>query len=544
MKRVIAILLILGLMASLTIGCGQSKDGQATAQTTAAATASAAEQAPTEAASDNPFPIVKDKVTLKVFRVTSPLNGMWNDLDMMKFMEEKTNVHWEEINATYENYIEKKNIAIASGDLPDVFFMCTTAAEEDKYGPEGTFLALDELIAKNGPHITKQFELNPGLKKATTSLDGKIYSLGTALGTTTAGSYKMYINTQWIKALGMQKPKTVDEFYNVLKAFKEKDPNGNKQADEIPFGERGLNNVADPTLMGWFGEAAPADGFYVNVKGGKVNFAYATEGYKAYLEFMAKLYKEKLLDSDYFTNTPEQITAKIKDGKVGFTSQAYLGDWKQYEIQEPLTSAFASKPQAIPVDKYYTGSVVITKACTAPDVVIKWFDIFFRDESEMVEGCYGPSLNYGRKGVDWDYKDADKKVWDYVFSYPEGENSYLVSIKTRVLGWSPGMIVNMANSPDPYMKWVGDGNLNFYYPYMDEESYYPAAVRFSDAESKDLGIKGTDLKTAVDEFKAKVITGQETTASWDKYIEKLKSIGMDEYVSIKQAAYDRYNSFK
>ena len=532
MKRLIAIIVILFTLSSVLIGCGKTKEPAAgSTEPTVSSTA----PAESVAATDNPYPIVKEKVTLTVFRVLDPLNGNWNDLDMMKDMEAKTNVHWEEIPATAQNYLEKKNIAIATGDLPDVFYMSTVAADEDKYGPDGTFIALDELIAKNGPHITKQFAAHPGLKKATTSLDGKVYSLGTACQTATMGSYYMYINKTILADAGLQKPKTVDEFYEVLKALKAKDPSN------TPFVDRDLNAVVTPTLMGWFGVASP-DASYVNVVGGKVSLAYASAGYKAYLEFMAKLYKEKLLNSDFFTITPEQLVAKIKEGKVAFTQQAYQGDWKQYEQIVPFTSSLQSKPQAIPVEKYYTGSIAITKACKNPDVVIKWFDIFFRDESEITEnGAYGPSLCYGRKGNDWDYLDAEKKTWDYKFEYPKGENSYLIAIKTRVLGWTPGMIINLANSPDPYMAWVGDNNLNFYYPSIDEACYFSSTIRFTDAESQKLGIIGTDLKTAIDEYKAKVITGQDTTASWDAYVSKLKSIGMDEFVQIKQTAYDRFN---
>lgn len=45
----------------------------------------------------------------------------------------------------------------------------------------------------------------------------------------------MWIYKPWLEKLNLSEPKTLDEFYNVLKAFKEKDPNGNGLADEIPF---------------------------------------------------------------------------------------------------------------------------------------------------------------------------------------------------------------------------------------------------------------------------------------------------------------------
>ncbi len=46
---------------------------------------------------------------------------------------------------------------------------------------------------------------------------------------------RMWIYKPWLDKLGLKMPTTTDEFYEVLKAFKTKDPNGNGKADEIPL---------------------------------------------------------------------------------------------------------------------------------------------------------------------------------------------------------------------------------------------------------------------------------------------------------------------
>lgn len=69
-----------------------------------------------------------------------------------------------------------------------------------------------------------------------TAPDGKIYGL-TGLNECFHCSYpnKMWVNTKWLDQLNMKVPATTEEFKEMLKAFKTKDPNGNGKADEVPL---------------------------------------------------------------------------------------------------------------------------------------------------------------------------------------------------------------------------------------------------------------------------------------------------------------------
>ena len=51
-----------------------------------------------------------------------------------------------------------------------------------------------------------------------------------------------YIRKDWLRKLGLKEPKTVEELYEVLIAFRDKDPNGNGKKDEIPVFIRGNHN--------------------------------------------------------------------------------------------------------------------------------------------------------------------------------------------------------------------------------------------------------------------------------------------------------------
>src|SRR5690606_4877116 len=119
------------------------------------------------------------------------------------------------------------------------------------------------------------------------------------------------INVKWLENLGLDVPTTVDEFYTVLKAFKEQDPNGNGIQDEIPFLSWGLDSPSFREALTWYGVFAG-----IAEDNGTVYYKQATEEYKEFLAFMKKLYDEQLFYNDSITLTAQQAQALAQDGDV------------------------------------------------------------------------------------------------------------------------------------------------------------------------------------------------------------------------------------
>src|SRR4029453_4320984 len=138
----------------------------------------------------------------------------------------------------------------------------------------GVFLPLNGLIDQYAPNIKAAMEKEPLLKALNTAPDGNIYGL-VAYSQCFHCSYpnKMWVNTKWLKQLGLEMPKTTAEFKAMLKAFKENDPNGNGVHDEVPltgsiedFGVRII-----PYLMNGF--IYDDDRNYLYMNNGKVDTA-------------------------------------------------------------------------------------------------------------------------------------------------------------------------------------------------------------------------------------------------------------------------------
>ncbi|WP_238482777.1 extracellular solute-binding protein [Lederbergia galactosidilytica] len=164
------------------------------------------------------MPIVDEPITLKMFAgMGNNTLKNWNDILVWNTYEEMTNIHieWEQIEA--EAIEEKRNLALASGSLPDAFYAANMPTLDIfKYGQQGSFLELNDLIEKYAPNLTKLMEENPDIRKAITFPDGKIYSLPSIYDpefTSVRTHPLMWYNSELLDKYGMEVPASTEEFY-------------------------------------------------------------------------------------------------------------------------------------------------------------------------------------------------------------------------------------------------------------------------------------------------------------------------------------------
>ncbi|MDF2720050.1 MAG: bacterial extracellular solute-binding protein, partial [Paenibacillus sp.] len=155
-------------------------------------------------------------------------------LPVWQEVEKRTGVkiRWEVThNSQYPSSMRMK---LAAGkEVPDLFALpidLYSAIEADMIEP------LDDWIDRYAPNIKRFLADNPAEAARMRAYDGKLYALSSV---TTGGAYLdpfgILIRKDWIDKLGLREPRTLDEWYTVLKSFKERDPNGNGKQDEIPF---------------------------------------------------------------------------------------------------------------------------------------------------------------------------------------------------------------------------------------------------------------------------------------------------------------------
>lgn len=560
MKRFLAILLAAMLVTGGFTGCGKketpsniqnvnSADVSSTNASSAnAATGSEDSEAPGYMNATG-YPIAKDNITLKLMGAKNPIHSEWKDMEVMKRMEKITNISFNYDTPLLQGYTERKNLAFASGELPDVFYCgAITPTDEETYGSQGMLLQLDKYIDKYAPNLKKRLDSDPNLKNAITATDGHIYSLPCVVRTKTNASSLIYINTDWLNAVGMTMPETADDFYKVLKAFKEKDPNKNQKQDEIPLSywkqisssgyiPSTLNSVL---LAAFSGQAAGAN---IDIRDGKVVFNPMEPYFKDYLAYMRKLYAENLLDPEIFTQTLQQYIAKYQSGVMGLSTISLSsvlkpGEKAPYEILAPLTSEKNSKKATVELPGITTGGFALTNKCKYPEAMMRWADIFYADVENNAEGICGLSNFLGIYKYNWDFTDDSKTKYTRE-SKVEGVTP-VDYINKYVMPGSFGWVVTDAiPDTDPLLLLKANECEKNYFPYTVPS--YPASVRFNKQDTERLSFLSNDITTYVDQMIAKFIIGEESLDNWDAYVSKLKQMNIDELIEIRQNAYDKWN---
>lgn len=228
-----------------------------------------------------------------------------------KILEEKTNT---ELNIQWVpdgSYEEKLNAAFATDSLPMATFL-----------KNQTSLIMFRDAIRNGQfwEIGPYIDEFPNLKRLdkevlkNTAVDGKIYALYQERPAARSG---IIYRKDWADKLGLGVPKTIDDVYNMLKAFKERDPDGNNQNDTIGLADRNdLVYGAWKTIASWFGTP---NNFYV--KDGEIRPEFEHPAYMETLKFFRKLYQEGLINQDFPVTSKSDQQNLFITGKAGM----YIG---------------------------------------------------------------------------------------------------------------------------------------------------------------------------------------------------------------------------
>lgn len=539
-----AVIAMLSCSAALA-ACTQAPAGEAPAPAADAKNPpAAAEPAP----SFNPtgLPIVKERITLKMVAAQSPLHGEWKDKLLWKEAEKQTGIHVEWELIPQANLEEKKNLLLAGGTYPDAFYGGgITNQDLINYGEQGVFLPLNELIDKYAPNFKKVVQAHPEILRGLTAPDGKIYSLPKmSVNPTHLMGPKMFINQKWLDALQLQMPSTTEELYQVLKAFKEQDPNRNGQADEIPMS----NNITSAywAIAGAYGlNNRGAAHAYVDIEPNteKLRFVPTAPKYKEVMEYMHKLYSEGLLDPEIFTNTVPILTAKIMKDQVGSFNAGNTVPAGQKRVD------FKGLPQALKGphgDQLWAGmnptllthgAFVITKANKHPEASIRWADHFIDGEGAVLYWM-------GVEGKTYEMKDGKYRFVQDIANNPNG-----LTLDQAI---SRELVAPFTNHPivrEERFSWdTGEGlpevieAAGQLQPYLPKE-VWPAFLHTQQENERMIALSN-DINKYVAEMRTQFITGKAPMSKWDEYVATIKKMGLDEYMAIYQAAYDRYSKVK
>jgi putative aldouronate transport system substrate-binding protein len=495
------------------------------------------------------FPIANEPVQLKGLVSKYELVKDWNEHKGLKYYEELSNViiDWDAV--PQNSFDERRNLLFSSNDLPDFVMRANLSPQLiASYASNGQIIPLDDLIDSGyAPNLSALMAENDGIRKAITSADGHIYSLPN-ISEADGRISSSWINKKWLDELNLEMPTTVDEFYEVLKAFKEKDPNGNNQADEIPFSgykeSKSNGNELVRTFYGsWgFGGNSNIIAPYLDVNDeGKMRYIATDDTFKEMLIFFNKLWTEDLIDKEIFSQDMNKVAANVDDERIGFVARGnnnlWLGNNRINYVQNPVLRAVDGDIYWVGVNPKVreVGSFVITNKNPNPEATLRWADHFLSEEGTALARLGIKDVTY-TIGNDGFYKLKDEfannpqglTVDEALSEYTIFQGGQIVQRVTQKVDQSAAVLPEMIANKDVIR------------PYLiaDEKLMLPS---FSENENIELSTVATDIEAYTDEQVIKFITGSKSISEWDSYVSTLNKMDLDKYLGIYQAAYDRWN---
>jgi len=309
--KIAGVALSLALLGGALSACGGNENNEE-ARPSASPTTSASSES---SASPSESPAAEPPAKLSIFnRVNAGI--VLDDNPVVAEAERLANVELSIEAPPINNYVDKLQVLMASGDLPDLVYNWGGAdSNMETWAKNGLLEPLDDVIAQYPnlmSNITK--EMWDGVKSV---VDGKTYLIPRP---NVVNHWGYMINQQWLDKLGLAAPTTLDEFTNVCKAFTENDPDGNGKADTycVSFSNPTLGNnsiwnatnfLASAFSLPIVNGAKDTDGTY--------KIREKMSGYIPYLTYLKKLNDEKLVDPEFLVNKIYVDQDKLNQNRVG-----------------------------------------------------------------------------------------------------------------------------------------------------------------------------------------------------------------------------------
>ncbi|GCE25149.1 hypothetical protein KDA_06330 [Dictyobacter alpinus] len=330
----------------------------------------------------------------------------WGQDNVSKWIQQNKKVT---INFINSNGASKQKLSemIAANDLPDSM-MLDRGTDVDRLVQANMLVPLDSYLNKY-PNVKKYIgEDTLNLLRAK---DGHLYQIPNwyvQKGGAT-GQYWTAINTKIYKELGSPPLATYDDLESYLKLVKA------HESGVIPL-EMSAGGYIQ--LYPTFTEHRSLQNMYMfgNPEGNKLVSLYDDPAYLESMQYVSRLFREKLISQDLFTQTQDQIKEKANTGKIavylgwdgGDVLQAANSNLKStfenpaYKVVWPFYKAGLNKDNVKPgtFSRLGWNVNVITKHAKDPEAIFAYLDWATGPEGQRV-------FTFGPPGLFWNKMNSD-----------------------------------------------------------------------------------------------------------------------------------------
>jgi putative aldouronate transport system substrate-binding protein len=467
------------------------------------------------------------------------------NMEFFKSLAEKTNINAQLDVVNGGDWSTKTNLMLASGEYPDIIMR--GGVDIEMFGvDQGILMPVDELIEPYMPNYKARLEYDPNMADLLRASDVKMYHFGYLVPQNINVSSHLFVNKSWLDNVGMESPTTVQEYEDMLVAFRDEDPNGNGEQDEIAFSGTRSSSVDGMlwSLSFWGIPYDPGLHWLMIDDDNKVTSQLLHPNMRDAMTTLNKWYTDGLIDIESVTQATAEFEAKVNSGILGSfwrwrmlamgTEDSVV---EQYESIIPVAAPDVT-PQ-VPVFLETPGfGAALTINCDDVEAACTWLDAQF--EPEMIFDAY-----HGK------YETVKVNGVDTVCGWTYGENGK-VDFYYTPLETTPNQSSMYFFSGEEYFSMV---NLPIQRVEKIEycEAYTEAGVveknissvltnicKYTIDEIAQRDMLRAEIEKFADEAIIGFITNGVTDASWDTYTETLENLRIDEYIELTQNVYDRY----
>lgn len=404
-------------------------------------------------------------------------------------------------------------------------------------------IALNDVIDQYCPNLKKYLEENPDIDRMVKTDNGTYFAFPFIRGEErlcfTVGSF---LRQDWLDELGLAVPTTIDEWHDVLVAFKE------KKGASAPLCYDYINFKGSNPFAFAYGVGTANNSSFVLDENGEIAYAYARDSYRDYLTTMNQWYQEGLIDADFATLNGDQVTAKMTTDQAGAsvgwaasrmqlfmtTAQAENPDYLLVPAPQPAAKAGETPLYAYAENRFPDVGAAITGSCENVEPAARFLDYSYSEEGHNL-------FNFGTEGVSYNW-EGDRAVYTETITDNEDGWPIAQALAKHIRANYNGPFVQDLNYLEQYLQLETAKLCPETWGVATAREHTMPPVTPTEEESKELATIMNELGTYVDEMALKFIFGTESLDNWDNYIRTLENMNLSRALEIEKGALERYNA--
>ncbi|MBP3362155.1 MAG: extracellular solute-binding protein [Clostridia bacterium] len=453
-----------------------------------------------------------------------------------KELEKRTGIHVEYIHPAAGQEEQSLSLLVASDELPDIvhYNWYNYQGGPQKSIDNEIILRLNDRMEEHAPNLTKYLSENPDFDKMVKTDKGDYYVFPFIRSDARLlKSTGPMMRVDWLKELGLEEPKTVDDLENALREFK------NKKGADAAFSFKNYHTDFALQVLG------ATTSFYVD--NGKVQYGPLEQNYKHACERLHRWFKEGLLDPNFVSVDAKILDANVLNGRTGLTIASGGGDlgrWVESKKGEKFEMQGIANPEVTdavetPYNYYVSnypggGSCAISATSSNPELAMRLLDYGYSDEGYML-------YNFGIEGVSYTMENGKPTYTDVIFNNPDGL-TMTQAMSSYFRSSTEGPFVQSKDYLDQYyFRPQQQASLdNWLKQYDDVKDMQYPPITLTAEEADEYASIMTEVEKYANEARNAFIQGTRDISEFDEVCKVLKELKIERAIEIKQAALDRY----